>query len=74
MEKVDNRDHHKYGRHQTNSGKGSSLAKQGKVNTSLEHLKEVPLTNNPKLVPLESLRIVHTVIKDHLPKKSCMYH
>ena len=34
---------------------------QHKVNTSLENVKKMSLTNNPKLVPLASLRMVHLV-------------
>ena len=36
---------------------------QHKVNTSLENLKEVPLTNNSKLVPLTSMTLIHRVVR-----------
>ena len=34
-----------------------------KVNTSLENLKEVPFTNNSKLVPLASMTLIHPVVR-----------
>ena len=36
---------------------------QHKVNTSLENLKEVPFTNNSKLVPLTSMTLIHPVVR-----------
>ena len=34
-----------------------------KVNTSSENLKEVPFTNNSKLVPLASMTLIHPVVR-----------
>ena len=36
---------------------------QCKVNTSLENLKEVPFTNNSKLIPLASMTSIHSVVR-----------
>ena len=36
---------------------------QHKVNTCLENLKEVPFTNNSKLVPLTSMTLIHPVVR-----------
>ena len=36
---------------------------QHRVNTSLENLKEVPFTNNSKLVPLASMTLIHLVVR-----------
>ena len=42
--------------------------------SSTEPLKEVPFTNNSKVVPLASMTMIHTVIKNYLPKKYRTYH
>ena len=36
---------------------------QHKVNTYLENLKEVPFTNNSKLVPLTSMTLIHPAVR-----------
>ena len=36
---------------------------QHKVNISLENLKEIPFTNNSKLIPLASMTMIHPVTR-----------
>ena len=40
-----------------------------RVNTSLENLKEVPFTNNPNLVPLASMTLIHRVVRKLFTKE-----
>ena len=44
-------------------GKFNMKVQQHKVSTTLENLKEVPFTNNSKLVPLASMSLIHPVVR-----------
>ena len=54
-------------------GSFNIVVQQHKVNISLENLKEVPFTNNSKLVPLASMTLIHAVVRKLFTEEVPMY-